>query len=334
MAPTCSEHDVSFVRQGLEAGIAVDMEHTLEVRQMRSWPLSSAVWREQINRRRRLRSTPTALLSGIDPETSGLRPPASWIEHWHRRVVGEQMVRGEHVLAQAFVQCLEPPAGAANPSGKCRAREIDAMTGKDLRLPIERRMIAIFADQHLGEQRRRCQAAGDYPLRSRRLHHSLAGPAGVFGTSGADHAQLRRNPIQHLAHALSDHMQGPATAGASHVIDIEPHMLARQMIGQRFAMGRSFGLLLLDPRTVLFFTGDIAVQIFKPERELIGIEALGAAAELRALQLLDDRFEALNLAVAMFDSADNIANQAMQKVLYLSGDYRDRAACPNSTRTC
>jgi len=35
------------------------------------------------------------------------------------------------------------------------------------------------------------------------------------------------------------------------------------------------------------------------------------AAELRALQLLDDGFQALDFSVAMFDRADNIANQAM-----------------------
>jgi hypothetical protein len=73
------------------------------------------------------------------------------------------------------------------------------------------------------------------------------------------------------------------------VVDIEPHILARQMIGLRLAMGRPFGVLLLDPRTVLF-AREIAVEIFKPERQLVGIEALGTAAELRALQLLDDRF--------------------------------------------
>jgi hypothetical protein len=108
-------------------------------------------------------------------------------------------------------------------------------------------------------------------------------------------------------------MQRTATAGAGHVADIEPHVLARQMLRQRLAMGGSFGLLLLDPRTVLFFPGEIAIEIFKPERELIGIKALGTAAELRALQLFDDGFQALDLSVAMFDPADNIANEAMQK---------------------
>lgn len=43
----------------------------------------------------------------------------------------------------------------------CRAPPV---AGEDLRLPIEQCVIAIFADQHLGEQCWRCQAAGDHPL--------------------------------------------------------------------------------------------------------------------------------------------------------------------------
>ncbi|MEY9495933.1 hypothetical protein ABIF33_004953 [Bradyrhizobium elkanii] len=108
-------------------------------------------------------------------------------------------------------------------------------------------------------------------------------------------------------------MQRAAAAGADHAVDIEPHILARQMIGQRFAMGRSFGWLFLGSRTVLFFAGEIAIEIFKPERQLVRIEALRTTAELRALQLLDDRLETLDLTIAMFNRADNIANQAMQK---------------------
>jgi hypothetical protein len=280
MAPACGEHNVAFLRQLLEAGIAVDVEHALEVLQMGGRTLGSAVWREEINGCRRLRSAPAPLLAPIDPETSGLCPPTTGIEHGHRRVVSEQMIRGEYVLAQAFVQRLEPQAGAADPSGEGRPRKIDAVAGEDLRLSIEWCVIAIFADQHLGQQRWCRQAAGDHPLWSWRLHHCLAGPACVFGASGADYAQLRGNPVQHLAHALADDMQRAATAVAGDVADIEPHILARQMIGQRLAMGRPFGSLLLDWRTALFFAGQIAVEIFEPERQLIRIEALGTEAEL------------------------------------------------------
>jgi hypothetical protein len=47
------------------------------------------------------------------------------------------------------------------------------------------------------------------------------------------------------------------------------------MVRQRLAMGGPFGLHVLDPRTALMGTGEIAVEVFKPEGELVGIETLG-----------------------------------------------------------
>src|SRR4029077_16058117 len=77
------------------------------------------------------------------------------------------------------------------------------------------------------------------------------------------------------------------------------------------AMGRP--LFVLGPRKLLFFACEIAVQIFKPQGQLIGLERLGAAAELHSLELLDDRFESLDLGLAMLDRADYITHKAMQK---------------------
>ena len=72
------------------------------------------------------------------------------------------------------------------------------------------------------------------------------------------------------------------------------------MIGQRLAIGIgvSAAVCSRSPGGSPRHAGNIAVEIFKPERQLIGIEALGATAELRALQLLMIRSEALDLAVA------------------------------------
>jgi len=177
-------------------------------------------------------------------------------------------------------------------------------------------VVAVFANQHLGKQRWSCQATGDQPLRSRCLNDRLASPASILGTRGTDHAQPRRHPIQRLADTLSDHMQCAATTRAGHVVDIESHVLPRQMIGQRPALGRPFGWLLLSRRTALLFAGKIAFNLFKSERKLIRIEALGSAAELRALQLLDDGSEALDLGVAMCKSAGDRGRDAAA-VLYL-----------------
>jgi hypothetical protein len=60
-------------------------------------------------------------------------------------------------------------------------------------------------------------------------------------------------------------------------------------------------------------TGEIAVEVFKPEGELVGIETLGTTAKLRVLQLLDNGFQAVDFAVAMLDRGGDIAHQTMQK---------------------
>jgi hypothetical protein len=83
---------------------------------------------------------------------------------------------------------------AADPTGKGRTLQFDAVAGEDLRLPIEWSVVAVFADQHLGEQRRRRQAAGDRPFRRGRLSRGLARATGIFRARDAQYAGAGREP--------------------------------------------------------------------------------------------------------------------------------------------
>ena len=313
MAPASRENDVPSLRQRLKAGIAVDMKNAAEPLEMRGLTFGFAVRRVKIDRSRRLRPAPGSLLAGVDPQPPRLGSPSAGIEHRHGRVVGEQMIRREHVPCETIVQRLEPPAGLADPSSQRRTRKIDPVASEDLRLPIQWRGVAIFADQHLGEQRRRRQAAGNRPLCGRRLRHHLAGPAGVFGTGGADDAQFSWNPIQHLAHALSNDMQRAAAAAADRVLNVDADVFALQMVGQRFATRGPLAGLLFARAALLLLAGEVAVDLFERERQLIGIKALGPTSELRPLQRLDDRLQALDLAVAVLDGDGHIAKEMLQK---------------------
>ena len=98
-------------------------------------------------------------------------------------------------------------------------------------------------------------------------------------------------------------MQRTTTTAADIAGDVEPNVLARQMFGQRFAFGTSVVGLGDDYRTALLNAGNVAVEVFKRERQLIGIKAFGATPELRPLQLLDDGLEALDLTVAAVGGA-------------------------------
>jgi hypothetical protein len=59
--------------------------------------------------------------------------------------------------------------------------------------------------------------------------------------------------------------------------------------------------------------GNVAVEVFKRERQLIGIQAFGATPELRSLQLLDDELEALDLTVAAVDDNSHLAHPTVQQ---------------------
>lgn len=152
MRPTGCERYALARSDALEPGIAIDVEHACKVLEMRDRTLGIPVRREQIDGSRRGWTAPPALLAGVDPQMPGLGLAASRIEHRNRRVVGEQMVAVEHVGGEPFMQRFEPPARTADPSGQRRTRQIDAVAREDLRLPVKRRVIAVFADQHLREQ--------------------------------------------------------------------------------------------------------------------------------------------------------------------------------------
>ena len=150
-------------------------------------------------------------------------------------------------------------------------------------------MIAIFADQHLSEQRGRGQTASDHPLRRRMLMERAAGPAGVFRAPCADHPNPCRNPVQRLADALPGGLQGFAAACAGRAFQIEDHLLARQVIGQSLAIRLPLDGRIGDDRRTFPQRGNIPIQIFQGQFKLVGVHALGFAAELHMLKLSDER---------------------------------------------
>ena len=108
-------------------------------------------------------------------------------------------------------------------------------------------------------------------------------------------------------------MQRAAAAGADRAFDVEPDLFARQMVRQRFATRTPFARPAFRGADASPPAGEVAVDVFERERQLIGIKALGQTAKLRPLQRLDDRLPALDLAVAVFDGDGHIANEMLQK---------------------
>ena len=251
--------------------------------------------------RRRIGSAPRPIVARDGPEVSLLGAAAAGIEHRRGGLVDRDLAGGQNELAQPQPQRLEFGARIADPERQHRALDIDALREQHLGLPVERQVPGIFGDQHMGDHRLGGQSALDQPFGCRRLNHAIrAGPAGIFGTMRHDHPELRRDDVEPLGGLLADHMHGRAAAGAVGVLGRDRHVDMRQMSGQRAAIAAALVGAHARARRVLLVLGRLSagnslLDIFDRELQLLGIELLRAAAELRALQLAQEVPQAIHL---------------------------------------
>src|ERR1700756_3419421 len=115
------------------------------------------------------------------------------------------------MLPQCFQQRRNQVAHRAHPSRQGRAIQIYPFTRVNLRLAMERLMIAVLGNQNVGEQTSAGDSAFDGPRRRRRFYHSLAATATELGAHMTDDAEALRNVIEHLADVLAKTTQLPAT---------------------------------------------------------------------------------------------------------------------------
>ena len=89
--------------------------------------------------------------------------------------------------ADGVGQRLQQRGGLADPVGERGAVEVEPVALEDLALAIERQVVGVLADQHMGEQARARAAALDGARRQRRLDEALAAGAGQprAGRSGS-----------------------------------------------------------------------------------------------------------------------------------------------------
>ena len=137
------------------------------------------------------------------------------------------------------------PAHAAAPATSRRGRPsctrwndpAHTLAREDLRLAIQRKVVGIFVDQHMRQQRLGRHAAVDWPLRRGRLHDGLlAGPAAIARPADHLNAKLGGDVVQHLGTVFADRMQRRTTARAGLVVDIDHDLDPRQMRRQRTAI--------------------------------------------------------------------------------------------------
>ncbi len=139
----------------------------------------------------------------------------------------------------------------AHPAGKRGAVQVHARAGVDLRLTVQRKMIAVLGNEHLGQRPLGRQSAGDEVRRRGGLDHAgLAGAAGVLRAHRDDDPQLRRHDVQPLGAVLADAHHVPAPAGTLRAVRFDDVFDPFQAPGQMpevasrcTALGGETGLL-------------------------------------------------------------------------------------------
>jgi hypothetical protein len=114
--------------------------------------LGLAIRRIAIDHRRRRPTPERALVAQVDPKPPGLGLARTGGQNRHRRIVHVQLLGRHHMVGNGFHQRRSERGDLADPRRHDGPIELDAFACVDAGLPIERKMVAVFADQNMRQQ--------------------------------------------------------------------------------------------------------------------------------------------------------------------------------------
>lgn len=204
----------------------------------------------------------------------------------------------QHVLARLFDQWREQMAGVAHPISECGAIKLDAFARKDLRLPIQREVIGKLRDQHMGQQRRPCDATLNRPRWRRRLNDDIAPGARHLDAHMTNHLVGRGHAFKDLGNIFAQLAQLAAALRTRMFRGQMRVYLARQVIGQPATrwLGPGCGM---RGRTRRYAPGLVRLKLFELQLQLFNLvrDLLALRAENHPPQLGDYQLEVFDFAV-------------------------------------
>ena len=209
-----------------------------------------------------------------------------------------KLVACEHVLLYRIHQRREQLACSTDPARQRGALDRHSLAGIDLRLAIERKMIAELRDQHVGQQSGSGKTAFDRTRWRGRFHHAVAAVAGELRPHMANNLEAVGDVLQLLGDIFAELAQLAAAVGTAVARNAVCHDFAREMLRQRLAPGSRLRFPsrghAIDSRFHLSLRG---LQFFEMEFELFELKnhLLALDAEHPALQLLDDQLQMFDL---------------------------------------
>jgi hypothetical protein len=155
---------------------------------------------------------------------------------------------------------------------------------------MERDAVAVLGHQHLRQQRLDGQAAGDDARRRRQLVHPvLAPPAGIARPDGHQHPELGGHDIEPFSPVLAYPPHFLAAARAAPVGKVQHLLDAFEMDRQPAAVAAPLGMRLAATRgRVVVACRQWCRRPAERQGQLAGVDALGALAEARPAQIVDD----------------------------------------------
>src|SRR6201996_1169987 len=161
MGETKSQLDRAAMTAGkrLVGGITIHRQNAREAGQLPGDLLGAAAIGKYIGDRRRRWAAPWAIIDRMRPELADTGAMSSGIENRHRRLIAEQPRRSLDRPQLELIKALEPPCCTLHPASKRRAIELNALTGQDLHLAVQRQIPGELRHYDVGHQRRRGHAA-------------------------------------------------------------------------------------------------------------------------------------------------------------------------------
>src|ERR1700761_670810 len=151
MGETKSQLDRAAMTAGkrLVGGITIHRQNAREAGQLPGDLLGAAAIGKYIGHRRRRWAAPWAIVHRMRPELADTRAMSSGIKHRHRRLVAEQPRRSLDRPQLKLIKALEPPSRTLHPASERRAVEMNALTGQDLHLPVQRQIPGKLRNHHV-----------------------------------------------------------------------------------------------------------------------------------------------------------------------------------------
>jgi hypothetical protein len=166
----------------------------------------------------------------IGPDTP-FETAAPLVEHRDRRVVSLEIIRGRDLATQLLANRRQGRRHISHPAAQGAPREIDALAGEDPREPMQRKMVDVLRDDHMGQQSFASEGFLQGLWGRRRFDDTLmAVRTGVFRADGFDDDETGRLVFELFGDVLPDaRPRVTARALLVGVSDVDLDTTARQV---------------------------------------------------------------------------------------------------------